>query len=394
MNSSRKNESNILIVDDTPENLTILARMLTEQGYFVRPAINGQVALQAVRKDQPDLILLDIVMSGMDGYEVCRQLKTDEHTRDIPVLFMSALDETLDKVRAFEVGGVDYITKPFHPEEVIARIETHLTMRNLQKTLQEQNIRLRQEIIERKQAETALKESEQQLRELNVSKDRFFSILAHDLKGPLGSLKGLTQFAEEHLDSYSPNELKEIIVLQRRTAENLLKLLENLLTWSRIQRGILEYNPQFIRVKGVIDRNVALFAPNAEQKQITLNRSIPEKAVVYADFNMVDTVVRNLISNALKFTHSGGTVGVATRQDEKYIEVSVSDTGIGIRKEHLSKLFRIETKYKRSGTAREKGTGLGLILCKELVEQNGGKIWVESEVGKGTTFRFTLPRAH
>jgi signal transduction histidine kinase len=307
---------------------------------------------------------------------------------------MSALDETLDKVRAFESGGVDYITKPFHPEEVIARIETHLMLRNLQKTLQEQNIRLRQEITERKQAEDALKESEQQLRELNVSKDRFFSIIAHDLKGPLGSLKGLTQFAEEHLDNYSPNKLKEIVVLQRKTTENLVKLLGNLLTWSRIQRGMLEYSPQSINVKGVVDRNVTLFMPNAEKKQITLKSSIPEEVVAYADFHMVDTVVRNLISNALKFTHPGGTIDVSIRQDEKYIEVSVSDTGIGIGKEHLPKLFRIETKYKRAGTAREKGTGLGLILCKELVEQNSGEIWVESEVGKGTVFRFTLPRAH
>jgi signal transduction histidine kinase len=157
---------------------------------------------------------------------------------------------------------------------------------------------------------------------------------------------------------------------------------------------MLEYNPQSIHVKGIVDRNVALFMPNAEQKQITLKISIPEEVIVYADFNMVDTVIRNLVSNALKFTHPGGTVDVSVRQDEKYIEVSVSDTGIGIAREHLSKLFRIETKYKKSGTAREKGTGLGLILCKELVEKNGGTIWVESEVGKGTTFRVTLPRAH
>jgi len=391
MTQSILKPNNILIVDDTPENLTILTRMLTERGYFVRPAINGQVALKAVRKDQPDLILLDIIMPDIDGYEVCRRLKTDEQTRDIPVLFMSALGETLNKVKAFEVGGVDYITKPFQTEEVIARIETHLTLRNLQKTLQEQNIRLQQEIIEHKQTEGALKESEQQLRELNVSKDKFFSIIAHDLKGPLGSLRGLTQFAEEHFDSYSPTKLKETVVLQRKTTENVLKLLENLLTWSRIQRGMLKYSPQSISVRGVVSRNVVLFTANAKQKQITLKSSIQEEVIVYADFNMVDTVVRNLISNALKFTRTGDTVEVSTRQDEKHIEVSVSDTGIGIRKEHLPKLFRIETKYKRLGTAQEKGTGLGLILCKELVEQNGGKIWVESEVEKGTTFRFTLP---
>jgi two-component system phosphate regulon sensor histidine kinase PhoR len=232
-----------------------------------------------------------------------------------------------------------------------------------------------------------------QLQELNASKDTFFSIIAHDLRNPLSSLHELTQIIEENLDHYSPDELKEMIVLQKTAAENLYKLLENLLTWSRVQRGVISYEPQPIDTRRLVARNVALLALQAERKQITLTSSIREGTVIYADFNMADTVIRNLISNAIKYTFVGGTVNMSARQDDHSVEVSVSDTGIGIEEEHIPKLFRIDAKYKQLGTNREEGTGLGLILCKEFVERHGGKIWVESQVGKGTTFRFTLPKA-
>jgi len=183
-----ENENEILVVDDVPENLTTLTRMLAKQGYIVRPAINGEVALKAVQSVPPDLILLDIMMPGMDGYEVCRQLKADEQTRDIPVIFLSILGDTEDKVKAFEVGGVDYITKPFEVEEVLARVKTHLTLRNIQKQLQEQNVQLRQEIIERKRAEEALRQTEetlqhrtQELTLINRAAQAFNSTLDFDL---------------------------------------------------------------------------------------------------------------------------------------------------------------------------------------------------------------------
>jgi signal transduction histidine kinase len=231
-----------------------------------------------------------------------------------------------------------------------------------------------------------------QLRELNTSKDTFFSIIAHDLRGPLSSLHELTQLIEENLDSYSQDDLKELIVFQKTAAEILYRLLENLLTWSRVQRGMIAYQPQNIDIKWLVDRDVDLLNVQATQKQITLNSLIQEQMFVYADVNMVDTVIRNLISNALKFTYVGGTVEISAYQDDHYIEVSVSDTGVGIEEEDLSKLFRIDAKYKRTGTAQEEGTGLGLILCKEFIERHRGKIWVESQVGKGTVFRFTIPK--
>jgi two-component system sensor histidine kinase/response regulator len=382
---------NILIVDDTHANLRLLGKILATQDYVVRPVPNGELALSSTQASLPDLILLDIKMPGMSGYEVCERLKANEQTRYIPVIFISALDEVFDKVKAFSLGGVDYITKPFHPEEVIARVKTHLTLHTLRKQLQEQNSQLQQEILERKQVEATLRESEQQLRELNASKDKFFTIIAHDLKGPLSSLKDLSQLAEKNFNTKNPDILKDIILLQRTTTENLFKLLENLLTWSRIQRGMLAYEPQQIPLGILIAHNIDLFTAMADQKQLTLNNSMPEGIGVYADLNMVDTVIRNLISNAIKFTYPGGRIDISARYDERDVEIAVTDTGMGIDPEHLPKLFRIETKYKRLGTAHETGTGLGLILCKELIEKNHGRIWAESEVKQGSVFRFILP---
>jgi signal transduction histidine kinase len=244
-----------------------------------------------------------------------------------------------------------------------------------------------------RQAKEDTEAANAQLRELNASKDIFFSIIAHDLRNPLSSLHELTQIIEENLDQYSQDELKEMIVLQKTAAENLYNLLENLLTWSRVQRGVISYQPQPIDMKWLVSHCLNLLALQAECKQIRLTSSIQEGMFIYADFNMVDTVIRNLISNAIKFTSLGGTVNVSVHTDDRFVEVAVSDTGTGIETEDLSKLFRIDTKYKRLGTNQEEGTGLGLILCKEFVERLGGKIWVESQFGKGTTFRFILPKA-
>ncbi len=380
MNIEQIQHATILLVDDEPTGLGVLFNYFTELGLTVRVAQSGEGALELIKENTPDIILLDILMPGIDGFEVCRRLKENDDTRDIPVIFMSALTDTVDKVKGFEAGGVDYITKPLQHEELLARVNTHLTIRNLQQQLQAQNVRLDRQ--------------NEQLKELNANKDKFFSIIAHDLQSPLSSLRTITQCAAEHLESDNLEKLKEIIELQQTSTDKLFKLLENLLTWSRIQRGMIEYRPQPIEIGTIVARNIALFALNAAHKQITLRNSIQEEMTAYADYQMVDTIVRNLIANALKFTDAHGTVTVSATQKAHDIAVSVSDTGIGIEKKHLPKLFRIDVKYKRLGTAHEQGTGLGLILCKEFVERNGGRIWVESEVGKGSRFTVSLPWEH
>ena len=221
-------------------------------------------------------------------------------------------------------------------------------------------------------------------------KTSFFSIIAHDLKSPFSALLGLTRAITEDGIRFSQDEIHNVMQALQSSTENLYTLLENLLSWSRIQSGRLEYRPWHIGLHEIIQENVALFHLNADQKQISLQNDVKQGTMVYADKDMVDTVIRNVLSNALKFTNSGGTIHISVREDEEFVEIAVSDTGIGMSEEEIVKLFRIDVKYRNRGTEGEEGTGVGLILCKELVEKNGGKIWVESEAGQGSTFRFTL----
>jgi signal transduction histidine kinase len=378
MNTDKTSEGVILVVDDDPDNLGVLFDYLNSVGFKVLLVQNSENALIQAEIRQPDLVLLDILMPGMDGFETCRRLKENDKTKTIPVIFMTALSDTTNKVKGFKMGAVDYITKPFQQEEVLARVNAHLTIRKLQQQLEAKN--------------TLLEKQVEQLSAINASKDKFISMISHDLQSPFSSLRGLIQFTAENLEGYNKSELGNIMDLLGNSTDNLYALIENLLTWSRIQRGVLEHCPQRMDIRDVVTQNINLFTQNAEDKQITLRNLIAERTPVYADFNMVNAVFRNLISNALKFTKSGGNVEVSAEQNGEYIEVSVKDNGIGIAKDHLSKLFRIDARYKRLGTAREKGTGLGLILCKEFVEKHGGTIWIESEVEKGSTVKFTLPQ--
>jgi signal transduction histidine kinase len=383
----------ILAVDDTPENLGVLFDYLDEVGFTVLLVQNGENALKQAEENLPDLILLDIMMPDLDGFEVCRRLKASKLTRDIPVIFMTALSDTADKVRGFAAGGVDYITKPLQHEEVVERVRTHTTIRRLQRELQEKNTILQEYVELLAEKNTELDEKNALLEKVNASKDRFFSIISHDLRSPFVGLLGLTQLISEEFEQYSREKLHTIVTKLHKSTENLYALIENLLTWSRLQRGMIECRPQPIIMRDAVQRTINILNANAEQKAITLSNAIATDVVGYADSKMLDTVLRNLISNALKFTNKDGTITISLEQQEEILKIAVADTGIGISREHLSKLFRIDSKYTRTGTANERGTGLGLILCKEFVERNGGAIEVESKEGSGTTFSFTLPVA-
>lgn len=392
-------KATILVIDDNTTNLNILLDYLNELSYRVLIAPSGEQALQRLQYARPDVILLDIMMPGIDGFETCRRLKADDTTKDIPVIFMTALTETVDKVRGFSVGGVDYITKPFQHEEVLARVKTHLTIRKLQQELRQQNETLERyaEMLAQKNDELKAKNAEldeknSQLNLLNADKDKFFSIIAHDLRNPIGALRELPQLIAENLDNYGKDELRRLITMQRDAARNLFELLENLLTWSRMQRGLIEFNPEPIQVSALVQRSIALLTPSAAQKAITLTQAVNPSLLGMADHKMIDAVVRNLISNAIKFTNSGGTIEVSGNDDGAFMTIAVKDNGVGIGEQFLPKLFRIDEQYRRTGTANERGTGLGLILCKEFVERNGGEIRVESKIGNGSTFSFTLPK--
>jgi PAS domain S-box-containing protein len=241
-------------------------------------------------------------------------------------------------------------------------------------------------------AHRELQEKNAQLQELNASKDKFFSIISHDLRSPFTSLLGFAQLLDHNLDTYSLDEIRHRVHRIYASAERLHTLLENLLTWSRLQRGVMAYEPEAFSLQELADYTLDLFASKAEEKHIRLTNTIHTDTCVYADHNMISTVIRNLVSNALKFTPEQGIVAVSAHHAGPHVEVVVADTGTGIPCEHLPKLFRLDTQYTTFGTAGESGTGLGLLLCQELIEHHGGRIWVESQVERGTTFRFTLPR--
>lgn len=234
-------------------------------------------------------------------------------------------------------------------------------------------------------------ELNEKLRELNASKDKFFSIVAHDLRSPFSALLGFSEYMYNHIEELTPDEVKDFSFRIYRSLNSLLKLIENLLQWARIHTGKMEFSPGMFNLNELIDEILNIYNMNARRKNIKILCSLSESYDVYADKDMMDSVLRNLLSNAIKFTSSGGEIKIQARRTEGFVEVSVKDTGIGISKEDMDRMFRIDENMTREGTDKEKGTGLGLVLCREFVEMNGGRIGVESETGKGSTFRFTIP---
>jgi PAS domain S-box-containing protein len=247
------------------------------------------------------------------------------------------------------------------------------------------------DVTERKHAEQALIESEIKLSQLNADKDKIFSIIAHDLRSPFNGFLGFTQLMVEELDSMSTTEIKKVSALMNKSATELYNLLENLLNWTRMKQGLISFKPQKVVLSGAFQDTVEILRPNAEAKNISINYSETDKTIVLADTDMLKTVLRNLVSNAIKFTNIGGVITINSEQTPSDVIISVSDNGIGIESDNIAKLFDIGQVHTTTGTADEKGTGLGLLLCKDFVEKHGGKIWVESEVGIGSRFKFTLP---
>jgi signal transduction histidine kinase len=230
-----------------------------------------------------------------------------------------------------------------------------------------------------------------ELDSLNVSKDKFFSIIAHDLKNPFSTIIGFSEILKEDIRSGDLAEIEESVTMINTSAVQTFRLLENLLEWAKAQRGKLTFNPEQLDLKALLEEEIKILSDMAKPKNIALECSIPENLKIVADQNMIKTIIRNLISNAIKFTHRNGKVEVMVKAENQYVNISVADTGIGMTKEIISKLFRIDSDLSTPGTENERGTGLGLFLCKEFVEKHGGKIWAESEEGKGSTLKFLIP---
>jgi two-component system, sensor histidine kinase and response regulator len=363
--------SKLLIVDDIIDNIRIIASLLKSKGILVTPATSGEQALGLAVAKKPDLILLDVQMPEMDGFEVCKKLKENPLTKDIPVIFLTARTETEDIMKGFNLGAIDYITKPINSDEVVARIKTHLELKKSKDIISEQN---------------------KNLSELNATKDKFFSIIAHDLKNPISNFRDLTKVLVENFTNLSDNDKVEYLTMMNISSERLFALLENLLEWSRSQRGLIQFNPVQLDLNYLIDNVISLMVSAATKKEINIAKNVPDEISLIADVNMLNTVIRNIVSNSIKFTEVKGCINIGAKNFDNYVEIFIEDTGIGISAENISKLFNIDSNISTLGTSNEKGTGIGLILCKEFVEKHNGKIWVESEINKGTKFTFVIPK--
>ena len=262
-----------------------------------------------------------------------------------------------------------------------------------QKKLLRANEKIKQQKIELEKTNRKLNQLLKDVRELNATKDKFFSIIAHDLKGAFSVQLSGSKLLSDHIDIMDKEMIKTVSEELKANTKNLFNLLENLLNWSRVQMGRMKYKPRKLLLDDLIKECINLMEGKATEKEIHLYSEIEQNTFVYADQDMVNLVLRNLVSNAIKFTNRGGTISIISKKQGKFVEIAVTDTGVGISKDKIDKLFRIDENYTTRGTEDEKGTGLGLILCKEFVEKNKGKIWVESTLGKGTSVKFTVPAA-
>jgi signal transduction histidine kinase len=400
-NYAEENKGNILIVDDTPENLQVLSATLCDRGYKVRGVINGKMAIRAAKYGSPDLILLDIKMPEMNGYDVCGQLKSEPQTSEIPVIFISALDEVLDKVKAFQIGGVDYITKPFQVEEVLARVEHQLTIKRLQKELIARNTQLQQEIVERKKAEEAAAAA-------SKAKSQFVANMSHELRTPLNAILGFTQVMSR--DSSLSHENIENLRIINRSGQHLLELVNDVLDLSKIEAGIVTLDESSFDLYQLLDSLEEMFQIKAETKNLQLKFSVESQVPQYikTDEKKLRVCLINLVGNSIKFTEHGGeillNVGLkntssevteseidsqSTSTEQCLISFEVQDTGVGIAVAEIDTLFNAFVQTEAGRKAAD-GTGLGLTITKKYVQIMGGNIGVSSILGEGTTFKFHI----
>lgn len=356
--------ADILIVDDTPANLQLLVNLLSAQNYRTRPVTSGEAALKAISMQAPDLVLLDINMPGMNGYEVCRRLKSNPDTADIPVIFISALTEVEEKVAAFSAGGLDYVTKPFQMEEILARVGTHLALRR---------------------SHLALEQSLTRLRELEGLRDSLTHMIAHDMRSPLLAVSMSLELIGDDIRN-SDSQTNKLLHDARACVTTLVGMITQMLEISRMEHGSLTLNlTEFDFVK-LGEESINLIRAGSEHAFEIL---ADESVLVVADRELLRRVLDNLIVNAIKYTPRRGRITLAFRNDGASARVKVIDQGPGISPENQAKLFTKFGQLEAADTKR--GFGLGLAFVRMAIEAHGGEVGVSSQPKQGSTFWFTLP---
>lgn len=365
----------ILIVDDVISNIMLLKALLKTENYQIITANDGYSALEKVKTEEPDLILLDVMMPGMSGFDVSQELQSSPEYRNIPIIFLTALNSHEDIVRGFELGANDFITKPFNKNELKIRIKHQVSL------IEAKRIIIRQT---------------DELRAIILGRDKLYSVIAHDLRGPLGSIKMILNLVISSLDGNTIGQnMFDMLCMANQTTEEVFGLLDNLLKWTKSQLGLLNVAFQQTDITGLVADATEIFLTAAELKKIKIVQKEAAECQVMVDADMIKTVLRNLVSNAIKFSDEGAEIvlSIDGTSNPEFVTVCIKDHGCGIKEADKAKLLNTETHFSTFGTNNEEGAGLGLLLCVDFVKKNGGDLWFESVEGKGSTFSFTIPKS-
>ncbi len=385
----------ILIAEDNDQNLLLIKHCLSTlgDGYEIITAKDGREALEKAKEQQPELVILDWEMPYLKGVEVSRILKENQNFSAIPIIMTTAKTASLHLEEAFQAGVTDYIKKPLDRIELISRVRSAIALSKSFKKIREQKreIEKKNELIT--DQNKTLGSYNVELAKMNKVKDKLFSVVSHDIKTPLNTLSSLLDVFIHTSDTFTVEELRQCAIDIKHTLGNVYGLLEKLLRWALSQMGKAEFEPEVYSVSNLVKDNIQLLEAEAKQKKIELSsKEEIETGEIFGDKNMLDFVIRNLVSNAIKFTNPGGKVELRVKEGKTDLKISIVDNGVGIEEERQRQLFKSEKVLTSVGTNQEKGTGLGLLLSKDYIEKNGGKIKVKSSLGEGSTFTFTIPK--
>ena len=368
--SINRSDYRILVVDDVMSNVLLLKILLTNEKFQVLTANNGTGCIQVCKEQHPDLVLLDVMMPDISGFDTAVELKKNPETADIPIIFLTALNSPSDLVHGFQVGANDFLSKPFNKEELIMRVMHQISLVAAKRIIVQQNIELKRTISNR---------------------DKMYSVIAHDLRSPMASIRMVLNLVVNCLSrEVVGDEIFDLIDKANRESEETHDLLDNLLKWTKSQTGRLNVVFQDFDLAEVVPGVVDIFVMIAETKHIELKLDMGASPImVRADKDMLKTVIRNFISNAIKFSNEGSSIDIFVTVQDKFAKINVRDHGVGISEDRLHNLFRAgKTTY---GTNNEEGSGLGLQLCQDFAEKNGGSVCVESVQGEGSTFSVLVP---
>ncbi|TVQ10710.1 MAG: hybrid sensor histidine kinase/response regulator [Bacteroidetes bacterium] len=356
----------IMIVDDDPSVIKALEKILFRKNYLFFSVNSGEEALETIKDIEPDMILLDVFMQGLSGFEVCSELNKRGITKKIPVIFLTSNDHSSEVIKGFKSGAVDYILKPFNAEELLARVQTHL----------------------------ALKKAREDIRMMNIIKTRFFSIMTHDIKDALTGVKGVAEFLHDELQNNTIDieEIKKLSNFLLVDSTELYQFVNGLIKWDHIETeitlpSVLPFNAEKLLMELLQD-----FEPLLNDKRITVSRTLPEKLTMYTDQRIVRDIVSELLKNAIKYSYVGSGISVKLEKVDNVNIIMVEDEGVGMEKEVLENVFKLDTPHPKTiGTNNEKGIGLGLVICQAQVQKLDGEITIQSEKHHGVKVTVKIP---